>query len=163
MPARRDVDPRLLEAARRGTLTRNSAQGAEERAAVYRVAAERRLAKHPELSARQALGHEAPGDVPPTISFYAAEPARLVTVEGASRRDARRAGVYMRASRDLVDGRIEPKAFERRFRRWKPIAGRQPLADPHAVVALVEHLRAGEEEILFDSGRSRPGRRRRIR
>jgi hypothetical protein len=128
-----------------------------------------RLRRHPELSARQAGGHEAPGDYPPTGSFYADNPPRYVEIEGLSRRDVARAGLYMQRTRQLrADLRARPdeapaikRAFRKRMRQWRPIAGFRVLADPDAVLALQDQMRALDRPVRFDSGRVRPGRRRR--
>ena len=66
MPAHREIDPDLLGRARRGGLTRsNTATGTPERRAVDRVKYLKRRAAHPEITARQALGHPKPDDVLP--------------------------------------------------------------------------------------------------
>jgi hypothetical protein len=172
MPPPRERDADLLRRARQGDLRRsNTLPGTPERSAVDRATYERRGARHPELTVRQALGHQASGDVAPTLSLFTGDPPgpRLIVIEGASRRDARRAGLYMHATRQLLDDlRYGPqdaetirRTFNRRFARWRPVAGFTLLADADAVIALVDELRAGEEEVVFDSGRSRPGRRRR--
>jgi hypothetical protein len=109
------------------------------------------------------------GDYPPTASFYADDPPRYIELEGVSRRDLRRAGVYMQATSELrADLRARPseaatikRAFSRRFRYWRRIAGYRVLFDPDSVLALQDNLRAADIEVVFDSGRARPGRRRR--
>jgi hypothetical protein len=115
------------------------------------------------------LGHRVAGTRPRIASFYADNPPRFVIVEdGISVRDVQRAGRYMSATGVLVDAHRRggedwaqaSRAFERRVRRFSPIGGLTLLADPDAVVALAERQRAEEQEIVFDSGRSRPGRRR---
>jgi hypothetical protein len=134
-------------------------------AAEYRT----RLRRHSGLTARGASGHAVVGDYPPTASFYADDPPRFVELEGVSRRDLRRAGIYMQATRQLrVDLRAHPAeasaikgAFGRRFRYWRRIAGYRVLFDPDSVLALQDNLRAADVEVVFDSGRARPGRRRR--
>jgi hypothetical protein len=115
------------------------------------------------------LGHRVAGTRPRIASFYADNPPRFVIVEGVSLREIQRAGRYMGSVGALVDAHRRggsdwaqvARAFERRFRRWAPIAGLNLLANAEAVVALAEAQRAAEQEIVFDSGRSRPGRRRR--
>ena len=99
--------PSCSLAARSGVLTKtNTAKGTRGRQAVDRAKGyEPRVVRHPELTARQAAGHEAPGDVAPTLSLFTGDPPgpRLVVIEGASRRDTRRAGIYMQATRQLAD------------------------------------------------------------
>ncbi|MDA8313067.1 MAG: hypothetical protein M0Z46_21115 [Actinomycetota bacterium] len=54
------------------------------------------------------------------------------------------------------------RAWGARMRRRAPIAGYRVLATADAAIALADELRGDEDESLkFDSGRSRPGRRRR--
>jgi len=163
-------DSVLVQAARAGILTdANTKPGTRGRQAVDRVSFQKRKASRPNLPAREALGHQVAGTRPRIASFYADNPPRFVIVEGISARDIQRAGRYMGSIGALLDARARggtdwaevARAFERRFRRWAPIAGLNLLADPNAVVALAESQRAEEQEIIFDSGRSRPGRRRR--
>jgi len=168
------LPPELLDAARRGLLTKtNTAKGSQGRQAVDRVKGyQPRVAHHPELTARQAAGHEMPGDLLPMVTFYAqlgAGPAVLVDVT-VSRRDARRVGRYLSLVAQLTEGRITPAAFERRVKGWRPIEILDPpglrgqvrfLADPSAVLALAEIERGEERESWIDSGRKRPSPRRR--
>jgi hypothetical protein len=108
-------------------------------------------------------------------TFFAETPegARLLTLQGVSAADQRRAGRYMRACQGLARGDYRTPAgvhltgaeadrhFRQRFARWQPIAGMSVVGDPDTAKALVVESREADEEILFDSGRSRPGRRRR--
>jgi hypothetical protein len=162
---------RLLDAAEVGLVTRRNTKPATVgRQAADRATFLRRKAARPGLSAREALGHRVAGTRPRIASFYAANPPRFVVVEGPlSVRDVQRAGQYMGSVGALLDAHRRggsewsqvSRAFERRFRRYAPIAGLALLADADAVIALAEVQRAGEQEVIFDSGRSRPGRRRR--
>jgi hypothetical protein len=156
----------------RHELTRSTARTAEERSAVNRVEYLARRTARPDLSARQALGHEAPGDVLPTATFFAqlgAGPTLLVDVT-VSRRDARRVGRYLSLVGLLKEGRLAPAAFERRVRSWLPVTILDPLglrgrvrflSDPAAVLELAEIERGEERESWIDSGRKRPSARRR--
>jgi hypothetical protein len=170
MVSRRDIDEELLNRARRDELKRaNTEKGTPERQAVNRVGYLRRRSSRPGLSAREALGHDVAASRPKLASFYASDPVQFVKFEGVTGGEMYRAGVYMSEVRKLTEfkgrGGIEwnqaAAAFERRFSRWKPIRGRTLLSEPEAVVALAEDLRATDTEVVFDSGRSRPGRRRR--
>lgn len=175
MPAHRPVDPGLLARARSGQLTRSSARTTEERRAVNRAEYLARRAAASDLPAREALGHYGPLERPRVATFFAQTPegARLVTVEGVSASDLRRAGRYMRAAQALVRGNYRTPSgvelhgaaadrhFRQRFAAWKPIAGIEVVSDPDAVKALVVVSREAGTEVTFDSGRSRPGRRRR--
>ena len=178
--ANRSVGPRgqapsrrLRDAADAGLLTRsNTRPGTAGRRAADAATYRRRRLAEPDLSAREALGHR-PADAPTTkASFYTVDPPRMVTVEGVSLRDVHRAARYMGEVGALLDdfreasgdaGRVARvrRAFERKVSRRAPIAGLPFLADADAVVALADLVRAGEVPIVFDSGRSRPGRRRR--
>lgn len=175
MAAHRPVDPSLLARARRGELTRTTARSAEERRAVYRAQYLARRAAAPDVRAREALGHYGPLERPRVAAVFAKMPegARLVTVEGVSAADQRRAGRYMRAAQALargsyrtpsgveLHGEAADRHFAQRFSRWKPIAGMDVVSDPATVKALVVVGRETGTEVVFDSGRSRPGRRRR--
>ena len=162
----------LVQAARAGTLNNaNTKRGTRGRQAVDRAAFLRRKDAHPDLPVREALGHRVVGSRPRIASFYADNPSRFVMVESISLRDTQRAGTYMGSVGALLDakarGRADwsqaSRAFEQRFRRWAPIGDYHLLADADAVVALEERRRGEEQEVIFDSGRSRPGRRRRVR
>jgi len=168
------LSPVLVEAARRGVLTdSNTAKGTQGRQAVDRVTGyQRRVVSHPELTARQAAGHEAPGDVLPTVTFFAQLGILAVVLDSVtvSRRDARRVGRYLSLVAQLTEGRLAPAAFERRVRSWRPVSILDPpglrgqvhfLSDPATVVALAEAERGEERESWIDSGRRRPSPRRR--
>ena len=168
--SRREIDAELVDRASRGELTRgNTEKGTPERRAVNRVSYLNRKSSRPGLSAHEALGHNVGAARAKVASFYAADPARFVILEGVTGGEMRRAGLYMIEVRKLVEfkrrGGLEwnqaAAAFERRFSRWKPIRGRTLLSNPEAAVALAEELRAADTAVVFDSGRSRPGRRRR--
>lgn len=96
----------------------------------------------------------------------------MVTVEGVSLRDVHRAARYMgevgallddlrKASGDTARTARVKRDFHRRISRRAPIAGLPMLADIDALVALAAVVQATGTPIIFDSGRSRPGRRRR--
>jgi hypothetical protein len=175
VPAHRPVASGLLTRARRGELTRATTRTAEERRAVYRMQYLARRAAVPDVKAREALGHYGPLERPRVATFFADRPegGRLVTLEGVSAADQRRAGKYMRAAQGLARGTYRTPSghwlaganadrhFAKRFARWQPIAGMRIVSDPGTVKALVVVSREAGEEIAFDSGRSRPGRRRR--
>jgi hypothetical protein len=166
-------DPELLRRARKGEITRaNTVPGSPERSAVDRITYERRRAHHPELTARQSLGHERAGDVPPTVSFFAQLGAGAALLEDVtvSRRDARRVGRYLSLVGLLTEGRLAPAAFAARVKNWRPVTILGPpgfrgqvrfLADPAAVLALAEVERGEERESWIDSGRRRPSARSR--
>jgi hypothetical protein len=156
MPTHRNIPPNLVKKAQSGKFTRsNTAPGTPERQAVDRVAYLRRRARHPELTARQATGHFKPPQNPPRISLMVSEPPRFIVLEGLGRRDLSRAGRYNDLVHKLDTGRPSPAAFSRRVRSWRPIEGFKFLADPDAVLALLDLRRAGDREIfVYESGRS---------
>jgi len=153
---RRDHDPVLLDRALRGELTRgNTRPGTPKRQAVDRITYLRRRERHPQLTARQALGHPSPRDVAPRISLMVEDPPRFVILEGLNRADLRRAGRYDHYVQQLDTGRITGASFQRRIRTWRLIAGFRFLADPEAVLAILENLRATDHEVfVYESGRA---------
>lgn len=162
--------PAHLALAKIRSLTRgNTETGSPERSAVYRIELEERRERGERkgLTAQQSYGHSALDDVLPTITLYVEHPPRLVVLEDVSRSDARRAGRYMGAVGALLavedtDAWNErAQAFQRRFKRWGPIAGHTLVTDPATLLALEEARRAGGQEVKFDSGRAEPGPRRR--
>jgi hypothetical protein len=72
---------------------------------------------------------------------FVVDPPREVQVTGTSRGQARRAGKYDILVTQLVEARITPADFRARVQRWAPFAGYRFLADPDAVLALVETAR----------------------
>ncbi len=170
---RRQPPDSLIAQARRGVLTRGNTlprtQGRQAaNAAIYR----KRAGRHPELTARQAAGHEAPGDVLPTVSFFAqlgTGPTVLAAVT-VSRSDVRRVARYLGLVGQLSENRISPDAFERRVASWRPVTILDPpgfrgrvrfFSDPQAAQLLSEIERGEERESWIDSGRKRPSPRRR--
>ncbi|MGO9910346.1 MAG: hypothetical protein ACLPQS_04175 [Acidimicrobiales bacterium] len=172
--AKGKLPPELLAATSRGGLTKaNTRPGTQGRQAVDRVKGySPRVARHPELTARQAAGHEAPSDVLPVVTFFAvlgAAPTVLADVT-VSRRDVRRVARYLGLVGQLSEGRISPEAFERRVASWRPVTILDPpgfrgqvrfLSDPQAAQFLSEIERGEERESWIDSGRKRPSPRRR--
>lgn len=150
------TDPELLASARRGDLTRaNTQKGTPERRAVDRHQYLRRRAAHPDLSARQALGHPKPGDKRPTISLMVEDPPRFVVIETDNRRDLKRAARYDNLVSLLANGRVSPVAFRKRIGSWRPIAHMRFLSDPDAVLVIIEARRAGELDLfVYSSGRA---------
>jgi hypothetical protein len=164
----------LIDAARRGDLTKaNTAPATQGRQAVDKVKGYApRVARHHELTARQAAGHDAPGDRLPRVTFYSQLGAEPTLIEDAtvSRLAVRSVARYLGLVGQLGEGRISPEAFERRVRSWRPITILDPpglrgqvrfLADPGAVLALEENQRGEERDSWIDSGRKRPSPRRR--
>jgi len=82
------------------------------------------------------------------MSLLVDSPARFVLAEDLSRRDRSRAGRYADLVGKLDAGRIAGAEFRRRVGRWKPIAGERFLADPEAVLAILEQRRAQDVEVF---------------
>lgn len=163
---------RLYDAADAGLLTRsNTRPGSRGRQAVDAVSYRARKATEPTLSPREALGHRVAGSRSKVVTFYADDPPRRITLEGEgiTQREVRRGGAYLHSVRELItDLRRNPRDADRIKREWErhwrnraPIAGYPFLATADAAIALADQDRQTGEEPLFDSGRSRPGRRRR--
>ncbi len=171
-PRDRRPSQRLLDAADLGLLTRtNTVPGTAGRRAVDRATYLRRRAAEPTLSPREAAGHRVAGSRLKAVTFYTTDPPRRFTIEGEgiTRREVRRGGAYLHSVRTLIaELRRHPEQAERIKRRWEsrvrhraPIAGYALLATADAVIALADQDRQSGEDPVFDSGRSRPGRRRR--
>lgn len=163
---------RLYDAADVGLLTRsNTKKGTRGRQAVEAVEYRRRRSAEPTLPAREALSHTVAGSRELVVTFYTTAPPRRITLqgEGITRRDVRRGGAYLHSVRALIsDLHRDPghaveikRGWERTWRSRAPIAGFPFLATADTAIALAEQDRQTGEEPLFDSGRSRPGRRRR--
>jgi hypothetical protein len=148
---------RLTDAARVGILTTgNTKRGTRGRQAVDRVTRLRRKAARPGLTARQALGHRSPSDLPSQISLMVDGPPRFIIVEGLTYRDLKRAGRYDSLVGKLQEHRFTPAEFRRRIRSWRQIAGFRFLSDPDAVLALLDERRASDQEVfVYSSGRAR--------
>ena len=160
-PARaRAANPRLVEAAHAGIITRsNTEPGTAGRSAADRVVYERRQrrAEARGLTARQAAGHAARGDVLPSTTAIVRNPdgsTQHREIE-ASRRDASRLGRYNNLVRQLAEGKISGPEFQRRVSRWRPLASGERLESrPEAALAAVEDARArGVEVFKYRSGR----------
>ena len=163
-------DSKLVQAALRGEITAGDFDsGTKGYQAVGRAGYLRSRAKRPELSAREATGHRVSGSRPTVTSFFTDLPPRLITLEGVRRIDVQRGGKYMAAVKNLGEARKSGNSkavaedFERRIARWRPIAGYPLLSDPEAVLAVAERVATEDAEVIFDSGRSRPTRRRRVK
>jgi hypothetical protein len=151
-----NIDVELLARTRRGEFTKsNTEKGTPERRAVDRHQYLKRRAAHPDLSARQALGHPKPEDVHPTISLMVDDPPRFIVIETDNRRDLKRAARYDNLVSQLASGRLSPAAFRRWVGSWRPIADHHFLSDPDVVLAIIEARRAGEQELfVYSSGRA---------
>jgi hypothetical protein len=118
------------------------------------------------LSRTQALGHprqeeraasEVLSEHRWVVTFPADHPPRLVTID-TDLHTAKRAGRFNALGRALREARITPEDYRRRARRYKPIAGFEPLSDPRALIAVT--VASTRDEWVFESGRQRPRRPR---
>ncbi|MGO9195974.1 MAG: hypothetical protein ACLQK4_02450 [Acidimicrobiales bacterium] len=146
--------------------------GTQGRQAADAVIYRKRASRHPELTARQAAGHEAPGDVLPVVTFFAQLGTGPTVLAGVtvSRSDVRRVARYLGLVGQLSENRISPEAFGRRVSSWRPVTILDPpgfrgqvrfLSDPQAAKFLSEIERGEERESWIDSGRKRTSPRRR--
>ncbi|MGA3353845.1 MAG: hypothetical protein ABSD85_11755 [Acidimicrobiales bacterium] len=156
------LSPALVDAARRGVLTdSNTTRGTQGRQAVDRFAYSRRAAgTAPGETVRARLGHEVA--VSRSISALLAGPARFEVLEGVTRLDAKRIARYHEVTRQLVNRRsyrgkvMTPERFRRLVSQWRPLSsGDRLLADPDAVIAILETLRA-EDRAVFVYEVTRP-------
>jgi hypothetical protein len=148
---------RLLAAADAGLLTRrNTVPGSAGRRAVDRSTYLRRRAGRPNLSAREALGHERPEvRARRIISVLLDRPAPFVILDAPTRLEASRAARYDSYAGQMAARRISPQLFRRKISSWKPIRGERFLADPDRVLAVLESRRAGDEELfVYRNGRT---------
>jgi hypothetical protein len=82
-------------------------------------------------------------------------PPRFLIFEGLSRRDTRRAARYGALVGQLSEGQLAPVVFRRRISSWRLISGYRFLADPDAVLAILEQRRAEDRELFYyTSGRA---------
>ncbi len=145
---------RQLDAALAGRLSRkNTRPGTPGRSAVYRAAYVRRTNRAEELgyTRSQARGHPGKGQV--RLSDITYEFFSIPTTEGVvdltltSTREARRVGQYLRDVREVLEDRIDARAFSRRWRRRIRAAGDHELeADAEAVIAMVFQAGPGPVE-----------------
>jgi len=154
MPTSRKHNAAQLARARRGELTRgNTRPGTPQRRAVYRAAYLRRV-EHAEqhgYSRSQARGHPGRGQArlsEITYDFFAVPTTEGVAdVTVTSSREARRVGQYLRDVRDLLEDRIDARAFGRKWRRRIRTAGDHELEpDAEAVIVMVFQAGPGPSE-----------------
>jgi hypothetical protein len=151
-------DPQLVAAFEAGEYRRGDfAPGTAARKAADAVLYRRREAsRQPGQRAREAAGHE-PREIRSArrVSVFIGDPPRYAEYEGLSRRDVSRAAKYDALVSNLRQGNISPQEFRRRVSAWQPIAGERFLADPDAVLTIVEERRAaGEDLFVYRSGRA---------
>ena len=177
-PAIRGRQPsdRLVLLAESGGLTKsNTRKNTRGRQAADAVLYRARRRRHPEETARAALGHRAPDDRVATWSVvYVDGPGGPMVLHDAevARRDARRVARHLSAVALLAGAETSEQyrhaaARLRRVRTWAPlvvlgppeIAGTYPFtSDPAALVQLADQVRAGDEDVVVSYGRSRRSR-----
>ncbi len=150
MPSPREIPPGFLSRARSGQLARrNTAPGTPERSAVDRVTYLRRASRRdPGETVRARLGHE-PAATERAMPAMLDDPPRWVEFDDLSRAEARRIGRYLNLARQFSYGRDTPSDFRRHVSSWRPIRGERFLADPDAVLAILETRRVEDQEIFY--------------
>ena len=146
----------LVSNAHAGVLNRdNTKPGTRGRQAVYRAEAERRQLSHPFESPRKALGHESVAEREARrMSLLLDAPPLYAELGALGRRDRSRVARYDALVSNLAQGRITAAAFRRRVSRWAPIGDQRFLADPAAVLALLEQRRAAGLDTFLYEGRA---------
>ena len=143
MAAHKPIPEELLAAARRGELRRsNTRKGTPERQAVDHAQYLQRRFAHPERTARQALGHRRPGSTGGSITALVTNPPRYTILENATPSELRRAGRHNELVRQLLNGQMSPKAFERRVKSWRPIRAELFISNPDELFLVAERRRA---------------------
>ena len=151
--------PTLREAAAAGVLTRgNTRPGTRGRQAVdAQIYAARQAAgaRKGLGRGRASAGHEAPGGRARALSTLLDSPPRWTVLDNVTRGEARRLARYDAMMSNLVQGDLSPRAFQRRVGAWRPIRGERFLADPAAVMAILDMRRqAGEVVFIYEGRRS---------
>jgi hypothetical protein len=151
----------LLDAARRGVLTRtNTAKGSQGRQAVdhARGYAPRAARTVPGETVRARLGHAPAPEV-----LWSAVPTTsgVIEVLTTTRRESSRVGVYSHDVGLLLDGDLEPKDFERKWRRRKRDIGPDVELEWRAAVVIALKAAAGPAPEPFYRRRRPPGGRAR--
>ena len=152
-PRGRAPSQRLRDAADAGLLTRsNTRAGTAGRRAADAAEYERRIARHPGVSARQAAGHIPAGAEEKRLSAIFRSVGFAVVV-GAGRADRRRLARYDSLVGQLRGGSLSGAAFRRRVRGWQPY-GAEGLRfewDPDVVLALLAERDAlGEDLFVYE-------------
>jgi hypothetical protein len=105
---------------------------------------------------RAEAGHEPAGvREGRTITALIGPDAAFVEFRSPTRGEARRLGRYDQAVGDLARGRLSPAAFRRKVSSWRAVAGQHLTADPAAVLARLDQLRAADvDPFAYRSGRA---------
>jgi hypothetical protein len=153
------LSPDLLAAARNGVLTKaNTAKGSQGRQAVDRVKGYEPRARRtvPGETVRARLGH---APAPEVVWSAVPTTSGVIEVFTATRRESSRVGVYSHDVGLLLDGDLDPRDFERKWRRRKRDIGRDVELEWRADVVVVLMAAAGPAPQPFYRRRRPPGGR----
>lgn len=154
-PARQAPPKALIDAALAGKLTRaNTVQGTAGRQAALRAEYVTRLARHPGVTARRAVGHR-PAPVGMKMSALIDGQRPFNVFDTVTRSEARRIARYDALTSNLLQGKISSREFRRRVGHWRPIRGERFLADPDVVIATLDERRqVGDDVFVYERGKS---------
>jgi hypothetical protein len=155
------LSPKLLDAARRGVLTRtNTAKGTRGRQAVDHVKgyAPRAARTAPGETVRARLGH---APAPEVVWSAVPTTSGVVAVLTTTRRESSRVGVYSHDVGLLLDGDLDPRDFERKWRRRRRDIGPDVELEWRAAVVIALMAAAGPAPEPFYRRRRLPGGRSR--
>jgi hypothetical protein len=155
------LSPELLAAARSGVLARmNTAKGTQGRQAVDRVRGYEPRARRtiPGETVRARLGHAPAPEV-----LWSAVPTTsgVIAVLTTTRRESSRVGVYGHDVALRLDGDLDPKEFERKWRRRRRDIGPDVELEWRANVVIALMAAAGPAPEPFYRRRRPPGGRSR--
>ena len=155
------LSPKLLDAARRGLLTRaNTAKRTRGRQAVDHVKgyAPRAARTAPGETVRARLGH---APAPEVVWSAVPTTSGVIEVMTTTRRESSRVGAYSHDVGLLLDGDLERNDFERKWRRRKRDVGPDVELEWRAEVVIALKVAAGPAPEPFYRRRRPPGGRAR--
>ena len=155
------LSPSLVEAARHGVLTRtNTATGSQGRQAVDRVKgyAPRAARTAPGETVRARLGH---APAPEVVWSAVPTTSGVIEVLTTTRRESSRVGIYSHDVGLLLDGDLDPRDFERKWRRRRRDIGPDVELEWRAEVVMALMAAAGPAPEPFYRRRRPPGGRAR--
>jgi hypothetical protein len=155
------LDPELLATARHGVLTRtNTVKGSQGRQAVDRAKgyAPRAARTASGETVRARLGH---APAPEVVWSAIPTTSGVIEVLTTTRRESSRVGAYSHDVGLLLDGDLDPKDFERKWRRRRRDIGPDVELEWRAEVVIVLMAAAGPAPEPFYRRRRPPGGRAR--
>ena len=158
---KRKLAPELLAAARSGVLAKtNTAKGTRGRQAVDRVRGYEPRARRtaPGETVRARLGH---APAPEVVWSAVPTTSGVIEILTTTRRESSRVGVYSHDVALLLDGDLEPKEFERKWRRRRREIGPDVELEWRADVVIALMAAAGPAPEPFYRRRRPPGGRSR--